>query len=84
MFQCFKCFLYHIQGIYACLLEWHFNLTSYVALKIPGFVEEIEALVKQRVYDVVKPYVHITKSTLGQDVGLLGAACLVFQKDRGS
>ena len=49
-----------------------------VALKIEGFVEEIEAMVKERVYDVVKPYVKVRKSTLNEDSGLLGAACLVF------
>ena len=73
-----------IAGIQAYIDPEVIVLGGSVALKIPGFVEEIEALVKQRVYDVVKPYVHITKSTLGQDVGLLGVACLVFQKDRGS
>ena len=49
-----------------------------VALKIEGFVEEIEAMVKERVYDVVKPYVKVRKSTLNEDSGLLGAACLAF------
>ena len=51
-----------------------------VALKTEGFVEDVEKLVKDRVYDVVKPYVKIRKSTLNEDSGLLGAACLVFQK----
>ena len=51
-----------------------------VALKIEGFVEEIEAMVKERVYDVVKPYVKVCKSTLNEDSGLLGAACLAFLK----
>lgn len=49
-----------------------------VALKIDGFVEEVETLVKERVYDVVAPYVKVRKSTLDEDSGLLGAACLVF------
>lgn len=51
-----------------------------VALKIDGFVEEIEAMVKERVYDVVKPFVKVRKSTLSEDSGLLGAACLAFLK----
>lgn len=53
-----------------------------VALKIEGFVEEVEALVKEKVYDVVRPYVRIRKSTLNEDSGLLGAACLAFSKDK--
>lgn len=52
-----------------------------VALKIEGFVEEIETMVKERVYDVVKPYVKVRKSTLNEDSGLLGAACLAFQSN---
>lgn len=51
-----------------------------VALKIKGFVEEVESLVKDQVYDVMKPYVKVHKSTLNEDSGLLGAACLAFQK----
>lgn len=51
-----------------------------VALKIDGFVEEVEELVKGMVYDVVKPYVKVRKSTLNEDSGLIGAACLAFSK----
>lgn len=51
-----------------------------VALKIDGFVEEVEELVKGMVYDVVKPYVKVRKSTLSEDSGLIGAACLAFAK----
>ena len=49
-----------------------------VALKIPGFVEEVESLVKTKVYPVVEPLVKVRKSTLNEDSGLLGAACLAF------
>lgn len=49
-----------------------------VALKIDGFVEEVEELVKMRVFDVVKPYVNIKKSTLDENSGLLGAGYLAF------
>ena len=52
-----------------------------VALKIDGFVEEVENLVKERVFDVVKPYVNIKKSMLDENSGLLGAAYLAFSKN---
>lgn len=50
------------------------------ALKIDGFVEEVEALAKERVYEIMKPYVKIRKSTLNEDSGLIGAAYLAFSK----
>ena len=51
-----------------------------VALKIDGFVEDVEDRVKDKVYDVIKPYVNLRKSTLDEDSGLLGAAYLAFSK----
>lgn len=51
-----------------------------VALKIDGFVEEVEALAKERVYEIMKPYVKVGKSTLNEDSGLIGAAYLAFSK----
>lgn len=51
-----------------------------VAIKIPGFVEEVEARVKSKVFDVVKPYVRIVKTNLQEDSGLIGAAALAFQQ----
>lgn len=51
-----------------------------VALKIPGFTEDVEARVKDKVFGVVKPYVKVRPSTLSEDSGLLGAACLAFEK----
>lgn len=51
-----------------------------VALKIDGFVEEVEALAKERVYEIIKPYVKVRKSTLNEDSGLIGAAYLAFSK----
>ena len=51
-----------------------------VALKIDGFVDEVEDLVKDQVFDVVKPYVNVRKSTSNEDSGLLGAGCLAFSK----
>lgn len=50
-----------------------------VALKIEGFVEDVEQRTKARVYDVLKPFVKIKKSTLDEDSGLLGAAILGFK-----
>ena len=55
-------------------------LGSSVALKIDGFVEEVEALAKERVYEIMKPYVKVRKSTLNEDSGLIGAAYLAFSK----
>ena len=51
-----------------------------VALKIDVFVEEVEALAKERVYEIMKPYVKVRKSTLNEDSGLIGAAYLAFSK----
>ena len=55
-------------------------LVGSVALKIDGFVEEVEALAKERVYEIMKPYVKVRKSTLNEDSGLIGAAYLAFSK----
>lgn len=51
-----------------------------VAMKIDGFVEDVEARVKEKVFAPVKPYVTVRKSTLSEDSGLLGAAYLGFSK----
>ena len=48
--------------------------------KTEGFVEEVEESVKGRVFDVVKPYVNIKKSTLDENSGLLGAGYLAFSR----
>lgn len=69
-----------IAGIQAYIDPEIVILGGSVALKIPGFVEEVEALVKSKVYPVVSPYVKVRKSTLSEDSGLLGSACLVFTK----
>ena len=50
-----------------------------VALKIPGFVQEVEDRVKEKVLTELKPYVQVRPSTLNEDSGLLGAACLAFE-----
>ena len=41
---------------------------------------EVEALAKERVYEIMKPYVKVRKSTLNEDSGLIGAAYLAFSK----
>lgn len=51
-----------------------------VALKIDGFVEDVEAHVKSKVYDNVKPFIKVRKSTLNEDSGLIGAAYLALSK----
>ena len=50
-----------------------------VALKIPGFVQEVEDRVKEKVLTELKPYVKVRPSTLNEDSDLLGAACLAFE-----
>ena len=49
-----------------------------VAIKIPGFVEDVEQRVKTKVYPNVRPLVKVVKTNLSEDSGLLGAACLAF------
>ncbi len=54
-----------------------------VAMKTPGFVEEVERRVKNKVSSVLIPYVKVHRSTLNEDSGLIGAAALAFtKKDR--
>lgn len=52
-----------------------------VALKIPNFIEEIEARVKEKVYDNLKKYVHIVRAEKDEDSSLLGAAFLALSND---
>lgn len=59
-----------------------FVLGGSVALKVPRFVEEIEERVKEKVYDALKDNVHVVPAVLGEDCGLIGAACLVFQSKK--
>ena len=51
------------------------NVTLWSALE-----REVEALAKERVYEIMKPYVKVRKSTLNEDSGLIGAAYLAFSK----
>lgn len=56
-----------------------FVLGGSVALKMPGFIEEIERRVKDKVYDTLRENIQIVPAVLGEDCGLIGAACLAFQ-----
>ena len=49
-----------------------------VAIKIPGFVEDVEQRVKTKVHPNIQPLVKVVKTNLSEDSGLLGAACLAF------
>lgn len=49
-----------------------------VAMKIDGFVEDVQERVKSKVFDPVAPYVDIRRSSLNEDSGLLGAGYLAF------
>lgn len=69
----------HIAAVYAFLDPEIVILGGSVALKINGFVEDVEQRVKEKVYSVVSPLVNIVKTDLDEDSGLLGAACLGFQ-----
>lgn len=70
-----------IAMIYAVLDPEIVVLGGSVALKIDGFVEEVETMVKEKVYDVVAKNVKLTKAALGEDNGILGGAILAFQRN---
>ena len=69
-----------IAGIYAFLDPEIVILGGSVALKIEGFVEDVEAIVRNKVYPVIAPKVRVEKSTIGEDNGILGGAILAFRK----
>lgn len=72
-----------IASIYALLDPEIIILGGSVSIKMPHFVEDVEARVKEKVFGVVKPYVKVVRTTLNEDSGLIGAACLAFLKERG-
>ena len=51
-----------------------------VAIKVDGCVQEVEELVKSKVYEAQRPFIKVRKSTLNEDSGLIGAAYLAFSK----
>ena len=73
-------YLSNFLGIlYGVLDPEIFILSGSVALKIPGFIEEIEKRTKEKVYDALKENIKIVPAALGEDCGLVGAACLILQ-----
>ena len=67
-----------IAIIYAFIDPEIVILGGSVAIKIPGFVEDVEQRVKAKVYPNIQPLVRVVKTNLSEDSGLLGAACLAF------
>ena len=53
-----------------------------MAIKVEGFVQEVEELVKSKVYEAQREFIKVRKSTLSEDSGLLGAAYLAFSKEK--
>lgn len=51
-----------------------------VAMKIDGFVKDVEDRVKGKVFAPLKPYIDIRPSSLSEDSGLIGAGYLAFSK----
>lgn len=72
-----------IAMLYAVLDPEIIVLGGSVALKTDGFVEEVETLVKTKVYDVVAQNVKLVKATLCDDNGILGGAILAFNRSEG-
>ena len=68
-----------ISILYGVLDPDLFVLSGSVALKIPGFIEEVEKRVKEKVFDALKDNIKIVPAALGEDCGLIGAACLAFE-----
>lgn len=69
-----------IAILYAVLDPEIFVLSGSVALKITGFVDKLEALVKEKVYDTLKDNVCLVKAQLDEECGLIGAAYLIFNQ----
>lgn len=67
-----------IAIIYAFVDPEIIILGGSVAIKIPGFVEDVERRVISKVYPNIQPLVKVVKTNLSEDSGLLGAACLAF------
>ncbi|MEJ8736191.1 ROK family protein [Erysipelotrichaceae bacterium HCN-30851] len=71
-----------IAAVYALLDPEIVVLGGSVAIKIPGFVDEVKQRVKQRCYDNVAEIVNIEKTNLNEDSGLLGAAILALYRHK--
>jgi glucokinase len=55
-------------------------LSGSVALKIPGFIEELEKRTRQKVYTVMQDNIMLKRAELDEDCGLIGAGILAFQQ----
>lgn len=53
-----------------------------VALKLPGFIEEIQKRVIAKALPCMKCHINIQSAVLGEDSGLIGAAILANQKSK--
>lgn len=53
-----------------------------VALKIEGYIEDVERRVKEKVYEVLKPHIVIRAAQLGDDSGLIGGGILAFNHQK--
>lgn len=72
-------FLSNFIGIlYGVLDPDLFILGGSVALKIPGFIEEIQSRAEKKLYTALRDHIHVVSAQLGEDCGLIGAAYLAF------
>ena len=71
-----------IAGIYNLTDPDIVILGGSVAIKVEGFVEEVETLVKSKVYEAQRSFIKVRKSILNDDSGLIGAAYLAFSKEK--
>ena len=71
-----------IAGIYNLTDPDIVILGGSVAIKIEGFVEEVEVLVKSKVYEAQRSFIKVRKSILNEDSGLIGAAYLALSKEK--
>ncbi|MDL2276579.1 ROK family protein [Breznakia sp. OttesenSCG-928-G09] len=69
-----------LAAIFALIDPEIFILGGSVALKIDGFVEDVEKRTQAKVYKGLGNLVKVVKSDLSEDSGLIGAACLAFNK----
>lgn len=69
-----------IATLYAVLDPEVFVLSGSVALKIDGFAERIETMVKDKVYDTLKDNIKVVKAELDEECGLIGAAYLMLNQ----
>ena len=71
-----------IAGIYNLTDPDIVILGGSVAIKVEAFVEEVEALVKSKVYEAQRSFIKVRKSILNEDSGLIGVAYLAFSKEK--